>query len=87
MNVKKKPNSKMSWALIKLFMNYFKTEVKVALSLNLKNSLSFDTNFIRFGITPLYTQYKDLLVLVNTLKTIMNTERYLNFSTEKTTVT
>lgn len=44
-------------------------------------------NFIRFGITPLYTQYKDLLVLVNTLKTIMNTERYLNFSTEKTTVT
>ena len=44
-------------------------------------------NFIRFGITPLYTQYRDLWTLVDTLKTIMNTKSYLNFSVEKTTVT
>lgn len=44
-------------------------------------------HFIRFGITPLYTKYEAIWILVDALKTIVETKAYLNFSKEKTIVT
>lgn len=44
-------------------------------------------HFIRFGFTPLSTQYEEIFILVNTLKSIVLSESYLNFSKKKTTVT
>ena len=43
--------------------------------------------FIRFGITPLYTSYEDIWILVNTLKTIVTKKAYLNFCSKKKNVT
>jgi len=44
-------------------------------------------NFIRIGITPLYTRFEDLWLLVNRIQTIVNSKIYLQFDETKQDVT
>ena len=44
-------------------------------------------NFIRFGITPLYTKHDDIYQLVKRLEAIVKTKSFLSFTLEKPKVT
>lgn len=44
-------------------------------------------HFIRLGIAPLYTRFKDLFDTAERLETIVSTQEYLKYSTEKPQVT
>ena len=44
-------------------------------------------HFIRFGITPLYTRFEEIKRVIEVLKEIVKTKRYLKFPMEKSEVT